>query len=232
MAAVLTASRNGRNGRIVVAITLWGRETSANVQKVRWALAEVGQEYEHIPLGGKYGGNRTPEYLTLNPNGLVPTLRDGNLVLWESHAIVRYLAARYSPGRLWLEDPVVRAECDRWTDWTATTFQPAWIDVFWKHYRTAPEKRDRDAVAKAVAGTTACLEIMNGQLERTRFLAGDHLTYADIVAGTAMYRLTTMGIDIPIPGNVGRWHDELRGRAAYRLGVEVDYSELAGRSSA
>ena len=209
-----------------------GRVTSINVRKVLWALDELGIGYEREDWGLPIRDPKVPEFLALNPNGLVPTLRDGNLVLWESHAIVRYLAARYSPGRLWLEDPVVRAECDRWTDWTATTFQPAWIDVFWKHYRTAPEKRDRDAVAKAVAGTTACLEIMNGQLERTRFLAGDHLTYADIVAGTAMYRLTTMGIDIPIPGNVGRWHDELRGRAAYRLGVEVDYSELAGRSSA
>lgn len=213
-------------------MTLWGRDTSANVQKVRWALAEIGQEYEHIPLGGKYGGNRTPEYLALNPNGLVPTLRDGDLVLWESHAIVRYLAARYSPGRLWPDDPVVRAECDRWTDWTATTFQPAWIDLFWRFYRTAPEQRDDGAIAKAKAATEVCLGIMDGQLERTRFLAGDHLTYADIVAGTAMYRLTTMDIAVVVPDNVARWHGELRARAPYRLGVEVDYSELAGRSAA
>ena len=77
-----------------MAITVWGRDTSSNVQKVRWALGELGLDYEHIQLGGRHGGNRSPEYLALNPNGLVPTLRDGELVRWESHAIVRANLAR------------------------------------------------------------------------------------------------------------------------------------------
>ena len=72
---------------------------------MRWALAELGLSYEHVPLGGRYGGTRTPEYLAMNPNGLVPTLRDGDLVLWESHAILRYLSATYGVGTLWPADP-------------------------------------------------------------------------------------------------------------------------------
>jgi glutathione S-transferase len=216
-----------------VAITLWGRDTSANVQKVRWALAELGLKHEHVQLGGKYGGLTDPAYLALNPNGLVPTLRDGDLVLWESHAIVRYLAARYGAGSLWPERVIERAECDRWTDWTATTFQPAWIDVFWKFYRTAPEKRDAAAIAASQAKTEACLALIDSQLERTRFLAGDGLTYADLVAGIPLFRWTTMGLSgRRSHPNVERWHAELHARAPYRETVEVDYSEMAGRSTA
>jgi len=216
-----------------VAITLWGRDTSANVQKVRWALGELGLSYECIPLGGKYGGNKNPDYLAMNPNGLVPTLRDGELTLWESHAIVRYLVATYGAGGLWPEAPVVRAECDRWTDWTATTFQPAWIDVFWKFYRTPEVQRDMATVDKLVAASERCFGIMDGQLAKNRFLAGDGLTYADLVSGIAMFRWTTMGLpSIQAHGNVARWHDELRARPAYREAVEVDYSELAGRVTA
>jgi glutathione S-transferase len=216
-----------------VAITVWGRDTSANVQKVRWALAELGLDYEHIPLGGKFGGNRTPEYLAMNPNGLVPTLRDENLVLWESHAIVRYLAARYGVGSLWPADPVARAECDRWTDWTATTFQPAWIDVFWRFYRTPPRQRDAAAIAKGVTDTENCLAIMDVRLGHSRFLAGDELTYAELVGGIAMFRWTTMGLETTRTfAHVERWHAELRQRQAYRETVEVDYSELAGRTTA
>lgn len=229
MAGVLTAAVEGRNREEMVAITLWGRSTSANVQKVRWALGELGLAYDHIPLGGRFGGNKTAEYLAMNPNGKVPTLRDGDLALWESHAIVRYLAARYGAGSLWLTDPVARADCDRWTDWTATTFQPAWIDVFWRFYRTPRERRDLPRVAGLIAEAERCFAIMDGQLGRTRYLAGDDLTYADIASGIAMYRWTTMGIENAVHANVERWHAELRTRAAYRAAVEVDYSELAGR---
>ena len=216
-----------------MAITLWGRKTSANVQKVHWTLGELGLEFEHIIVGGKYGGNRTPEYLAMNPNGLVPTLRDGELVLWESHAIVRYLTASYGAGGLWPVAPAARAECDRWTDWTAATFQPAWIEVFWGFYRTPDGQRDMAKVEKLVAAAERCFEIMDRQLGRTRFLAGDALTYADLVTGIAMFRWTTMGLpSIRTHANVARWHAELRRRPAYRDAVEVDYSELAGRITA
>lgn len=213
-------------------ITVWGRDTSANVQKVRWVLAELDLPYEHIQLGGKYGGNKTPEYLAMNPNGLVPTMRDGPLTLWESHAIVRYVAARYGVGSLWLADPVARAESDRWTDWTATSFQPSWIEVFWKFYRTPDAQRNPDLIASLMAQTERCFAVMDKQLGRTQFLAADHLTYADIVAGVSMFRWTTMGVDVEPRSNVERWHAELRARAPYRDAVEVDYSELAGRTAA
>ncbi|MDO8359620.1 MAG: glutathione S-transferase family protein [Devosia sp.] len=212
-------------------ITLWGRDSSANVQKARWVLGELGLAYEHIPLGGKYGGNKAADYLAMNPNGLVPTLRDGELTLWESHAIVRYLAATYGAGSLWPEQSKPRALADQWTDWTATTFQPAWLDVFWTLVRTPEAQRDAARIAKAVAASEKCFAVLDGQLARTPFLAGDRLTYADIVAGVAMHRWSTMPLERQSHPNVEAWHERLRERPAFRAGVEIEYAELVGRLS-
>jgi len=212
-----------------MSITIWGRESSANVQKARWVLAEIGLAFEHIPLGGKHGGTRDPAYLALNPNGLVPTLRDGELVLWESHAIVRYLAATYSAGGLWPESPTARAIVDQWTDWTATSFQPAWIAAFWNVVRTPKAQHNPAAIAKSLAETEHCLSIMEGRLSHSPYLGGEMLTYADLVAGVAMYRWTTMEIDRAVHPAVGAWHQRLRERQAFRDSVEIDYGELVGR---
>jgi glutathione S-transferase len=203
--------------------------TSANVQKVVWTLEELGLPYEHVPLGGRFGGNDTPEYLAINPNGLVPTLKDGDLTLWESHAIVRYLAATYGPGSLFPDSPRDRALVDQWTDWTATTFQPAWIGVFWLVVRTPVEKHDRAAIAKAIGDTHKCLGMMDARLAQAPYLGGDRFTYADIVAGVSLYRWTTMEIERQRFPNVEAWHVRLGDRAAFRKAVNVDYEELRAR---
>ena len=212
-------------------ITLWGRPTSSNVQKVVWALEELGLAYRHVPLGGRHGGNKVAAYLAMNPNGLVPTLRDGDLVIWESHAIVRYLAARYGEGSLWPSDASARAVVDQWTDWTATMFQPAWISVFWKVVRTPPQQQDRKAIAAAVATTNRYFAILDARLAVSPYLGGDHLTYADVVAGVALYRWTTMEVSRDRAPNVERWHARLRNRPAFIKGTHVDYEELRGRLS-
>jgi glutathione S-transferase len=218
-----------RNREALVTITLYGRASSNNVQKVLWALGELGLAYEHVPLGGRFGGNKTAEYLAKNPNGVVPTLTDGGLVVWESHAIVRYLAATYGAGTLWPEDPRARAAADQWTDWTATTFQPPWIGVFWNLVRTPEAQRDRALIEAGIAETERCLTILDGQLAKTRFVAGDGFTYVDIAPGVAMYRWSTMAIARQPHPNVERWHRQLQERQAFRDAVEVDYGELVGR---
>jgi glutathione S-transferase len=214
-----------------MAITLWGRATSSNVQKVRWALGELGLSYEHIPLAGRYGGNKTPEYLAMNPNGTVPTLRDGDLVLWESHAILRYLAAEYGAASLWPASPGERAICDQWTDWAVAEFQKGWIEVFWLLVRTPEAQRDAERIERTIALTERLLGILDGGLASRPWLGGERFTYADIPVGVAMYRWTTMPIARQSHPNVERWHRALRERPAYREAVEVDYSELVGRLS-
>ncbi|HEV7278332.1 MAG TPA: glutathione S-transferase family protein [Devosiaceae bacterium] len=210
-------------------ITLWGRLNSANVQKVVWALGELGLDYRHVPLGGSYGGLADPQYLAMNPNGLVPTLRDGELTLWESSAILRYLAARYGAGSLFPVDASERAIVDQWTDWSTSTFQPAWIAVFWLLVRTPEPQRDAAAIERAVSATLRCFRILEGRLADVPFLGGGQLTYADIVAGTAMYRWMTMPIERPAMPNVEAWYGRLRDRAAFRKGVCVPYDELVGK---
>ena len=133
-------------------LKVWGRKNSSNVQKVMWAIGELGLAYERIDLGLEFGGNDTPAYLAMNPTGLVPTLIDGDFILWESNSIVRYLANRYGQGTLEPADPKTRALANQWMDWQMSTFLPAFWDVFHGLVRTPPEKRNHVAIAEAKAG--------------------------------------------------------------------------------
>ena len=207
-------------------ITLYGRKTSSNVQKVVWVLEELRVPYTQVELGLNFGGIDTPEYLAMNPNGLVPTLKDGELVLWESHAIVRYLAATYGAGNLWPESPKARAAADQWTDWTAMRFQPAWSAVFVAVARTKPEFRNKARIAAALKGAEACFRILDAQLRKTPYLAGERLTYGDIAAGTLLYRWYTMDITREPMACVDAWHERLKARPAYAKSVCVNYDIL------
>jgi glutathione S-transferase len=211
-----------------MAITVWGRLNSINVQKVIWALEETGVAYDHVPLGGKFGGLDDPAYRAMNPNGKVPTLRDGDLVVWESHAIVRYLAATHGAA-LWAADAKGRAIADQWTDWTATTFQPAWIDLFWLFVRTPTAQHDKVAIGKALAASFSAYGILDQRLATTPFLAGDILTYADIVAGVSMYRWMTMEIQRPDLPHLAAWYQRLNARPAFQRAVCVSYADMVGR---
>jgi glutathione S-transferase len=211
-------------------LTLWGRKSSCNVQKVLWLLEELGLPYIHKPVGGALGG-LDDAYRALNPNGLVPTLQDGALTIWESHAIVRYLASAYGDATMWPSDPRRRAGIDQWTDWTATTFQPAWIGLFWSLVRTPPHLRDPAAIA---ASHHRCLElfaILDAQLAGHPFLSGDEFGYADIVAGVAMYRWFDMQIERPPLLALEAWYARLSKRPAFRDTVMVSYAELVGRTT-
>ena len=98
-------------------LKVWGRKNFINVQKVLWCCEELGLPYERIDAGGPFGLTRDPEYLARNPNALVPTISDDEFVLWESNAIVRYLATRHGSGAMWPEDLRERADAERWMDW-------------------------------------------------------------------------------------------------------------------
>lgn len=213
-------------------IVVWGRDNSVNVQKVLWALEELGLDYTRKDVGGKFGKLDTPEYGAMNPNRLVPVLCDGELVMWESHAIVRYLAATYGAGTLWPEDTVERAIVDQWTDWTATTFQPAWIDLFWAYVRTPPSKQDAALVKKLFKDSVDAFGHLNDRLAKVPYLAGSTLTYADIVAGSALYRWVNMDLDRPAMPHVEAWHQRLLQRPAFVKGTCISYEDLVGREQA
>jgi glutathione S-transferase len=122
-------------------LTVWGRRSSFNLQKVMWLVAELGIEHRHIEPGGQFGGLDTPEFRAINPRGRVPVIDESGAVVWESHAILRYLAARYGRGSFWSDDEETRSFSDRWMDWAQTTLQPDFlVGVFWAFYRTLNRK--------------------------------------------------------------------------------------------
>jgi len=211
-------------------LRIWGRRNSLNVQKVMWAVGELGLVHEHIDAGGPFGGLDTDEFGAMNPNRRVPVIDDDGTVVWESHAIVRYLAQKYGAGSLAPDDAGVRAQSDMWMDWTLADLQPAFIGgVFWNFYRTPEEQRNWKIIRQGLARTTILFRLLDRHLDGRGFIAGDTLTMGDIPAGAQLYRYFTLQIDrVPLP-NVEAWYERLRAREAYRSHVMVAYDDLFGR---
>jgi glutathione S-transferase len=209
-------------------LTVWGRKTSSNVQALMWCIGELGLPYERYDVGHRFGGNDTPEFLAMNPNGTVPVLQDGlNQPIWETGAILRYLAGRYGDAPFWPSDPAVRAPADQWAEWAKINVTLAFTGpVFWRVVRTAPSRRDPVAIAAALEKLHAILAIAEAQLARHAFLAGGDFTLADIQFGHVLYRY--FDIDIPRPSwpNVERYYHQLTQRQAFREHVMVSYDEL------
>ena len=193
-------------------LRILGRLSSVNVQKVVWCADEIGVPYERVDIGGKFGGNDTPEYLAKNPNGLVPTIEEDGFVLYESNAIVRYLAARHAAGRLWPEDLRRRADVDRWMEWQSTAYTPAMWGAFWQLIRTPAEKRDAALVEGSRAKTEKLSGILDAQLASRRFVAGDAFSAADIVVGCAAHRWLNLPLAREPRPNLERWYAEMKAR--------------------
>ncbi len=197
-------------------LKILGRDTSSNVMKVLWACAELGLEFDREDIGGKHGGNNTPDFKKMNPNGLVPVIIDNGFVNWESNSCVRYLAAKHDPGGLYPDDPQVRAVAERWMDWQVTTVSPAMIPVFRGMVRTAAEDRDMDAIEAGRTTLSQKLEIMNHVLAESAFMAGDSFTMGDIPLGIAAWRWFNMPIEREEYPHLKRWVDALSERPGYQ----------------
>jgi len=195
---------------------IWGRKNSANVQKAMWAVGELGLPHERIDIAGAFGKNREPAYLALNPNGLVPTLEDGDLVLWESNSIVRHLAGLHGKGTLEPADPKARARANQWMDWQLSVLHPAIHAMFWGLVRTPPEKRDNAAIATSIAKTTAAITILDAQLAKSAYVAGEDFSMGDIPVGVFSYRFHTLAKDRPPLPHFERWFAAISARRAFR----------------
>jgi glutathione S-transferase len=205
-------------------LRIWGRNNSINVQKVLWCCAELSIPYERIDVGGPFGGNREPEYLRLNPNGLVPTISDGGFVLWESNAIVRYLATRHGMGTMCPEDLPERADADRWMDWQMGTLWASLRPAFIGLIRTPPENRDQASIAAAIRKTAESWAMLDAHLAGRDYVTGPSLTMADIPLGATAYRWFSLDIErVPMP-NLEAWYGRLCARAPYRANVMLPLS--------
>lgn len=205
-------------------LTIWGRNNSINVQKVMWTVGELGLNHERHDVGGAFGGLDQPDYLAKNPNGLIPTLEDDGVTVWESHAIVRYLAAQYGSGSLWPEDPGPRAEADQWMDWMHTVILKDMAPVFVGLIRTPPEQRNTAAIEAGVAGLARSWAVLDQHLDGRAYVVGDGLTMGDIPVGCACYRYHALDIERPTLPNVTAWYERLKAREAFRTHVMIPLS--------
>jgi len=201
-------------------LKVWGRNNSSNVRKVLWCVEELAVPYSRIEAGGAFGVVDSPEYRALNPNGRVPMIEDDGFVLWESNAIVRYLAAQYgSDTSFYPADAKVRAQADKWMDWTTASFAGPFRDVFWGVLRTPVAEQDW---GKINAGIKACAELLvlvDQALSEKPYLSGDEIGMGDIPLGSFMYAWFEMPIERPPAPHLSAWYERLKLRPAYRNGV-------------
>jgi len=195
-------------------LKIWGRSSSVNVQKVMWTVRELALPHTTEQVGGKFGGLDTPEYGAMNPNRKVPVIDDGGVILSESNAIVRYLAARYSEGALWPSDVTQRAHADLWMDWTATEWQPAMAPAFLGLIRTPEDQRNHAAIDASTRKITALGLLLANALQQKEYIVGSHLTMADIVLGCVAHRWLAMPIERPNTPVLNAWYRRLMMRPA------------------
>lgn len=209
-------------------ITVWGRATSSNVQAVMWTLAELGREVERIDAGGEHGGTDTAEFRAMNPNGLIPVLRDRGLVMFESAAIVRYLAAAYGDEAFWPRDPRKRAALDVWAEWArgevARTFTH---EIFWQLIRIGPEDCDRTTVERGTRAMARKMAIAEERLD-SDYLGGETLSWADIWLGNVLYRYFDLEFERAETPRLRAYYERLTERPAYARHVMVSYDSLRG----
>ena len=210
-------------------VKVWGRRTSFNVQKVMWLVGELGLDHQRINVGGAFGGLDHPDFRAMNLHGRIPVIDDGGTVIWESHSIIRYLAAHYAAGTIWPKDPAVRSLADRWMDWMLATLQPDFMELFWAFYRTPDDQRNWPRIQDAMARCARHYRLLDEQLATRSYLAGNHLTLADVAVGTSLYRYFALEIDRPSVPYVEAWYGRLAKRTAYHRHVMVPFDELRGR---
>ena len=208
-------------------ITVYGRANSSNVQIVMWTIGELGLAHERFDIGHVHGGTDTPEYRALNPNGLVPTIRDGDVVMWESSAILRYLAAKYGDETFWPADPAVRGPLDMWAEWMKSSFVPAFnLGVFWPLVRTPKADRDEAPISAAVDRVKPLARMLDQRIGDGPWLAGRDFTFADILTGHSLYRYFTMELDRAETPNLDAYYTRLQGRPAFVKHSMVSYDAL------
>lgn len=209
-------------------LKVWGRKTSSNVQAVMWAASELGLAYERYDFGHRFGGVDTPEFLAMNPNGTVPVVRDNDgEPLWESSAILRYLANRYGHAPYWPDELAARTHVDKWAEWSKINIALNFSGpIFWQVVRTPPARRDPDALRRAIGVLDGYLDIAEKQLASAPYLCGHDLTHADIQFGHLLYRYFDIEIERRERDVLRSYYERLVARPAYREHVMVSYEDL------
>ncbi|EEA00724.1 Glutathione S-transferase domain [Burkholderia sp. H160] len=199
-------------------LKILGKSSSINVRKVLWLCAEMELRYEHEQWGSGYRSTEAPEFVELNPNAMVPVIKDGSFVLWESNTICRYLASRNHRSDLLPADPENRARVEQWMDWQATEQNNAWRFAFMALVRKSPAHNDPQALAASVANWNRNMQMLDAQLEKTgAYAAGQGFTLADVVLGLSTNRWYMTPMERPDLPAVQSWFERLSQRPAFML---------------
>ncbi len=195
-------------------LKIWGRMSSINVKKVVWTAQELALDVQRTEAGGLFGVVKTPEYMVLNPNSLVPVIEDDDYVLWESNVIVRYLAAKHSSGQMYPTDLHERFDAERWMDWQQTTLNPASRPGFWQLVRTPPEQRNAALIDESNACVEALMAILDAHLAQRSFMVGERFTVADIPLACEVHRWFGLPQPRQSRPHLERWYQRLCDRQA------------------
>ena len=169
-------------------LNIWGRMSSINVRKVVWAAQELELDFQRTDAGGPFGGVSSPEFLAMNPNGMVPVMDDAGYVLWESNAIVRYLCAKHATGTLYPDNLAQRFRAEQWMDWQQTSLNPAGRNAFIQLVRTPVEQRQPELVEQSNAATEPLLAVLDQHLAGSAYMVGEHFSMADIPVACELHR--------------------------------------------
>jgi glutathione S-transferase len=205
-------------------LKIWGRMSSINVKKVVWTAQELALDIQRTEAGGLFGVVKTPEYMALNPNSLVPVIEDGDYVLWESNVIVRYLCAKHSPGDMYPTDLRERFDAERWMDWQQTTLNPASRPGFWQLVRTPPEQRNAAVIEESNAVVEALMAVLDAHLAQRSFMVGERFTVADIPIACEIHRWFGLPQQRQSRPHIERWYDSIRARQASKGVLDLQLS--------
>lgn len=198
-------------------LDIYGTLTSINVRKVLWLCEEMQLDYRLHAYGSGAASVQAPEFLALNPNGLVPVLRDGTVVLWESNTICRYLAARSRREDLLPSAPAARARVEQWMDWQATELNPAWRYAFMATVRGSAAHTDMQCIADSVQAWNRLMALLDAQLQQAGpYVLGAQFTLADIVLGLSTQRWMASPIARPVLPAVAAYYAQLCTRVGFQ----------------
>ncbi len=191
---------------------IWGRMSSVNVKKVVWTAQELGLDFQRTEAGGLFGVVKTPGYMELNPNSLVPVIDDDGYVLWESNVIVRYLCAKHSTGQMYPTDLRERFDAERWMEWQQTAVNPASRPGFWQLIRTPAGQRDMAQVAESNAAVESLMATLDAHLAGRSFMVGERFTMADIPLACEVQRWFGLPQTRQSRPNIERWYANISAR--------------------
>jgi glutathione S-transferase len=191
-----------------------GRATSGNVQKVIWLLEELGTPYKREDYGRQFNNTQDAAYLKLNPNGKVPTLVDGDTVVWESNTILRYVCNKQGSNGFYPDDAAAQSQVDRWLDWQLASLNNPYLGIFREAKKPAAERAA--SWAQDAKEMKAQLDILEGGMGGKAWIAGNAMTIADICLGPIVHRCLDFPVDLPGLAGVRAWREKIAARPAFK----------------